>query len=262
MGLGDNLMATGMARGAAKRGKRIAFGDGYRIRWDQHSGLIFHGNGNIAPPGHEGARDLEWIAFYKGSRIYNKSDGRRWIWNYEFRPIPGELFLRREEIRPYLNNRKGFVLIEPNVPAFKSIAPNKQWPVNRYEDVALALRKAGIDVVQMVHRGGANRLHNARHVETPTFRCALAMMQRAGLYVGPEGGLHHAAAAFNVPAVVLFGGFIPPQVTGYETHTNLTGDAEACGSLSRCDHCIAAMNRIGADEVLDASLKHLERRAA
>jgi hypothetical protein len=31
MGYGDELMATGMARGAAARGKRVAFGDGQRI---------------------------------------------------------------------------------------------------------------------------------------------------------------------------------------------------------------------------------------
>jgi hypothetical protein len=57
--------------------------------------------------------------------------------------------------------------------------------------------------------------------------------------------------------VVLFGGFIPPSVTGYGGHANLTGGAEACGSLDPCRHCQAAMGRIGVDEVHAAALERL-----
>jgi ADP-heptose:LPS heptosyltransferase len=79
-------------------------------------------------------------------------------------------------------------------------------------------------------------------------------LARAKLYIGAEGGLHHAAAALGVPAVVLFGGFIPPLVTGYETHINLTGGAqEACGSLKPCDHCRKAMDAISVEEVAAAA---------
>ncbi len=35
LGYGDNLMATGMARGAACRGKRIAFGNGRRLHGER-----------------------------------------------------------------------------------------------------------------------------------------------------------------------------------------------------------------------------------
>jgi hypothetical protein len=59
--------------------------------------------------------------------------------------------------------------------------------------------------------------------------------------------------------VVLFGGFIPPAVTGYNTHTNLTGGAVACGSFLPCDHCRAAMLNIGVDEAEAAALKYLEK---
>jgi hypothetical protein len=70
--------------------------------------------------------------------------------------------------------------------------------------------------------------------------------------------MHHGAAAMNIPAVVLFGGFVPPAVTGYDSHTNLTGGAEfACGSFRYCEHCIAAMKAISVDEVVTAALEHL-----
>jgi hypothetical protein len=51
---------------------------------------------------------------------------------------------------------------------------------------------------------------------------------------------------------VLFGGFIPPQVTGYDLHTNLTGGAEACGHVEPCKHCQRAMANISVDQVKDA----------
>lgn len=263
LGYGDNIMAAGMARGAAQRGKRIAFGDGKRLIWDQHSKAIFDHNQNIAAPGMERASNVEWIEFYKGNRLYNQVGPKRdrWIWNYDFRPVPGEMFFTHEEKRYAAQFGEGFVVIEPNVPAFKSVAPNKQWPVDRYEMVAAALIARGCDVVQFAY-GAANRVRSASFLSTPNFRLALAVLARAGLYIGPEGGMHHGAAAVGIPAVVLFGGFIPPKVTGYDAHTNLTGGAEACGSLQPCAHCTAAMNAISAEEVEEAAIRHLKKAAA
>lgn len=250
-------MASGMARGASLRGKRIAFGDGIKIIWDQNSEMIFRGNPNVAAPESLGG-NVEWIGFHRGNRIYNRQGDGRWIWNYEFRPIPGELFLSLDEKRFGEKAGKGFVVIEPNVPAFKSVAPNKQWPVERYDNVARRLRGLGYEVIQFDY-GKGRRISGAKQVGTSTFRHALAILANAAIYIGPEGGLHHAAAAFGKPGVVLFGGFIPPQVTGYDIHTNLTGGAEACGSLRPCSHCRGAMNAISVDQVFNAAIEHLRK---
>jgi hypothetical protein len=259
MGLGDNLMATGMARGAAQRGKRIAFGAGGKIIWDQHSGLIFRGNPNIAPPGSEGASDLEWVPFYKGHRLYNRREGDRWVWNYDFRAAPGEMFFTEEEREFGAQFGRGFILIEPNVAKFKSVAPNKQWPVDRYRSVAAALKRAGHEVRQFRYPGSAG-LPDVPTIRAKSFRHALAVLAHAALYVGPEGGLHHGAAAVGIPGVVLFGGFIPPDVTGYPTHINLTGGAKDCGSLNRCSHCVAAMAAISVKQVCEASVQKLSEK--
>lgn len=251
-------MAAGMARGASKRKKRVAFGDGRKIIWDQNSKAIFWGNPNIASPGSERGSNIEWIHFYKGHRIYNTQGSGRWIWNYEFRPTPGEVFFSRAERKYAETFGKGFVVVEPNVPAFKGCAPNKQWPTDRYDEVAFQMRVAGYEVLQFVY-GGGHLIAAARHIKTTDFRHGLALLARSALYIGPEGGLHHGAAAVGLPAVVLFGGFIPPAVTGYETHTNLTGGAKACGSLTTCAHCRAAMAKITIDEVVAAAKSHLSK---
>lgn len=253
MGLGDQLIATGMARGAAANGKRIAFGDQRRIIWDGNSPQIFKGNPNIAPPGSEGAPDIEWIAYYKGQRVYNHHEPgtNRWIWNYDFHPIPGEMYFDAQEQAFADALTPGFVLIEPNVPWWKPVAPNKNWGLKNFQAVADKMLADGHDVAQFSF--GHVKLSGVRIIQSPTFRHALAALSRAKLAIVPEGGIHHGAAAVNVPAVVLFGGFIPPKVTGYPSHINLTGGAEACGIFTPCQHCTEAMARISVDEVLQAA---------
>lgn len=274
MGAGDALMGSGMAKGAASRGKKIAFGNGQRIFWDQNSDPVFRGNPNIARPGMERLPNLEWIDYYKGHRVYNKVGANRWIWNYEFKAQPGQIFLSREERKSAEKFGSGFVVMEPNVPQWKSVAKNKQWPVDRYDEVSRRLLQQGVQVVQLGYVGATHRLKGTSILATPSFRAALAVLGRAALYIGPEGGMHHGSASekcdFNDshvvnkpnPAVVIFGGFIPPQVTGYDTHTNLTGGAEACGSFGTCSHCAAAMDRITVEEVVKAAEIHLEKVAA
>lgn len=246
-------MATGMARGAAERGKRIAFGEGRRILWDRHSEIIFRGNPNIASPGSEGSPDLEWINFHKGHRGYVRSAGNHWKWSRTFRLKPGQFFFSEQEIEFASNVGSGFIVIEPNIPS-KIGAPNKQWPKDRYALLAQRLISAGHRVVQFSY--GASQIGGVEQIRVPSFRYAASVLERASLYVGPEGGLHHAAAAVGRPAVVFFGAWIPPQVTGYDIHTNLAV-GEACGALFDCLHCRQAMQSISVDRVFEAARTYL-----
>ncbi|RWC25904.1 glycosyltransferase family 9 protein [Mesorhizobium sp.] len=257
MGLGDQIMASGLARGAAARGKRIALGDGRRIVWEKTSFDIFRGNPNVAPPGSEGAPDLEWLAYYKGHRLYNRRVGDRWVWNLSFRAKPGEIFFDAAETAAGMRHGESFVVVEPQSAQWKTVAPNKDWGVANFQAVADRLRGLGLRVVQFRSEQSPVALRNVEQLATTSFRDALAILARASLYIGAEGGLHHGAAAVGIPAVVLFGGFIPPAVTGYSTHTNLTGGAQACGSLKPCKHCRAALAGITIDDVFNAALRQL-----
>src|ERR1700752_4313118 len=99
MGYGDEIMASGLARGAHLRGKRVAFGDGRRIHWSHASYHIFANNPNIAAPGAEKRNvELEWIPFYQTSRGYAKRVPGGWEWNLDFHATPGELFFKEQEI--------------------------------------------------------------------------------------------------------------------------------------------------------------------
>lgn len=268
MGYGDELIASGQARGAKARGKRIAFGNGQLILWHRFAFEIFDNNPNVAPPGSESAEDIEWVANHVGARPYNRDNKieRKW----EFVPgqikAPGEVFFKPEELDWAKRNAPTdpFVLVEPNVPKFKASAPNKQWPLDRYQDLTNRLRARGLKVVQFRYElpyGPGHALSGAQGVHAPSFRHALALLRHARLFLGPEGGLHHGAAAVDVPAVVLFGSYISPSVTGYAHHHNhYTGMQNGCGSYDMCEHCVQGMQRIKTDDVLASCEQALEER--
>src|SRR5262245_1161161 len=258
MGIGDEVMATGFARGAAARGKRIAFGDGRKLIWGPWCREAFKNNPNIAHRPDEPG--VEWCDYYKGHRNYNRLDSarRRWIWNYDFKAPAGEFFFDNIEQAMSLR-RPGAVLLEPNVPWHKSVAINKDWGQARWQELANKLTRAGWRVLQTSY--GEVRLFNVGIVPVASFREAAAIVQSVDLAIVPEGGLHHAAAAVGTRAIVIFGGFIPPQVTGYSwPHINLTGSAEACGSLDRCLHCRQALDRIEVDHVFALADANLHQR--
>lgn len=258
MGYGDELLGSGMARGAAARGKRIAFGDGKRIIWSAHSHEIYRNNPNVAPPGSEGMHDLEWIRHYRGNRLYARSVNGRWIWNMSFSPQRGEVFFSQAEIDA-VSVEPGFILIEPSV---KNTAINKQWPKERYAVLAQTLIAAGHRVAQFTH-SGPPIASGVGLLRARSFREALVYLRAAALYIGPEGGLHHGAAAVGKRAVVIFGGFISPKTTGYPEHINLFTGGTACGVNARkCPHCVSAMNAITVPTVVAAAYECLERRVS
>lgn len=253
-------MATGFARGAAKRGKKIAFGDGRKIQWGPYAAEIFSNNPNIARPGQEFAPGIEWIDHFKGHRRYNHADhaNRRWIWNYDFKAMPGEFFFDdvEKKLAKSLNGKS--IVIEPNVPWWKEAAPNKDWGEAKWKAIAKDLFDQGYDLVQFKHSYTRRVIENAKLIEPGQFRKAVAILSGARLYVGPEGGMHHAAAAVNIPAVILWGGFTPSETLGYDNQISLTGGAKACGSMFPCEHCKQAMASINVPMVLSSCMEILK----
>lgn len=254
MGYGDDIMGSGLCRGAAARGKRIALGDGKKIIWGPWSEEVFRHNPNIAVPGSENAKDIEWVHYYKGHRIYNRLDGNRWVWTRDWKAAPGEMYFDSAE-RAYAQRvESGFILFEPNLQMWKGMAVNKDWGFDRFQVVADRLIADGYRVAQFRHKKSDGKfLRGAELIDSPSFRHALAILQRAKIYVGVEGGLHHGAAAVGTRGVVVFGGFVSPQSTGYDLHVNLFSGGEACGKIVPCQHCRDALDAITVGQVYEAA---------
>lgn len=167
----------------------------------------------------------------------------RWTWQ-RWEIEPGELYLTDEE-RAFGAPYTGSVLVEP---ATKVPNGNKAWAWERWQAVVDAF--PGERFVQ-VGPPGARWLNGVQRVVTNTFREACAVLAVSRACVVPEGGMHHAAAALDVPAVVLYSEFISPDISGYATQRNIRHAGEACGSRVPCHGCKQSMQRITVGEVVE-----------
>lgn len=238
MGYGDDLMVTAQAREVYRLyGVPVVVGP--KAEWSE----VFENNPHILrkPVG-----DYRVLNNYKGTRPYIKAvvDGRMVF--SDFKAQPGELYFKFQE-RLWAQKKTGdkpFIVIEPHTKRMV-FSTNKEWPFERSQKLVDSLP------YRFVQLGPRKTLRGVTHIPTASFRQACSVLDRAALYVGPEGGLHHAAAALGKPAVVIFGGHSDPKVTGYDSHVNISR-GEPCGSMRPCKHCKDAMASISVEEVAQA----------
>ena len=264
MGFGDEIMATADARRLkrADPSAAIVIGDGAREVWSDEAAQVFAGNPHVsrlADVG-RGAR-VVWLRNYYGCRPYldypRGEPGVRQAFA-PYRATPGELYFTADEraaaattAAAVCRDGRPVVSIEPHV----IVGANKDWGLPRWQALVDALRD---DVVFVQPSYGKALLDGVRGIPS-TFRGHAAVLAACDAHVGPEGGLHHAAAAVGCPAVVLFGGRISPRLTGYATHENLFVDVPGspCGMIEACEHCRSCLASIAVDAVVAALRRQL-----
>lgn len=277
MGYGDSLMAIGDAWAMHSRDpkkRKVAIGNGsvvdktdMDLRWGLHNFLA-------SPEEVAAGLDVTWVHSYPGMRPYINYAAMRtalvakgvriikarklvsrlghYIYDLSYRPTPAPIQFNGEEeaLIAAWKARGPFVVVEPYIKA--SAPPSKQWPVERFIAVAKKLQQE-YPVFQI---GAPDRpaTPGIPQIRPENFRQALAYLKAASLYIGPEGGLHHGSAAVGTPAVVIYGGFTSPHITGYpKLHVNLTGNngGKACGTRNgMCPHCKTALDSILVPEVV------------
>jgi hypothetical protein len=240
MGYGDEIMAAGQVRVLQHHSPaRTAIVDRVgRPRWH----ALWQGNRLIATPA-EAAADPQLPRLVNGPGCrpyidYARSTEEHWAYT-SWRCAPGELQVARRE-------PQGYVVVEPHVK--RNASPNKQWGWARWQSLAESLRD--LDLVQLGARG-VPALAGVRRLETGSFLEACSLLGGARAAVLPEGGLHHAAAALDVPAVVIFGSMVSPENMGYDGHDNIyrPHGSGPCGARIPCPACAAVMASIGVGEV-------------
>lgn len=215
---------------------------GHKVRWHP----AWENNPRFALPDEQG----RFLTIHAGGgrRPYiERKTPEKWFWRSDWSPEPGEFYPSDDENR-FGKLLGGYVIIEPTLKLRAS--PNKCWP--HWQELVDALPE-----VPFMQLGPHQTLRGVRFAPTLSFRDAWAVLSHSLAYVGPEGGLHHAAAAVKLPAVVIFGGFISPVQTGYALHTNLFTGGEPCGLRVPCRHCDDAMARIPVEWVAEELRKIL-----
>jgi len=240
MGLGDWLMASGDAKEANERtGKKVKLGDGVRMSWD---GQVFANNPRMAS---NSDTDVVWVKNYQGHRPYLKgTKNGHMLFNDDYKPRVGEIYFNQLEKKNIDKIDKDYIVVEPNVKRVYAHTVNKAW--HGWEE----LFKHDLPWLQL---GDVTVKRYTKWKETATFREALQVLSKAKLFIGTDGGLHHAAAALGIPSVVIWTGFTSPRHLGYDTHRNIHDGSEPCGTYdSVCQHCLLKSKAINVEQVLDA----------
>ena len=256
MGYGDALLVSGHARLAQQKDPRkILVLHQRKPAWSD----VWEHNPRIVRWGTPGDFQLLYgRSLETNMRPYHLAKtARRWHYNLDFRPEVGELYFSEEELQ-FASRFEPYVIIEPNIKPGAS--PNKDWGWDRWHRFSELARNEGIKLFQL-GMFAARRLANTTFIETKSFRLGCAVLSRAKAFVGSEGGLHHAAAALNIPGVVIFGGFTPVELTGYQMHRNLgVSLGNACGMRLPCSHCHREMAKIPPERVIE-QLKEVMRES-
>ena len=283
MGYGDEIMATAFAKIEKKKypERQVVVGDA-KARTAKYS-KIYYNNPNISDPRKlDQNKIVHFVDHNNSNRPYidwTKSKSGKLCWNINHRAIPGELYFDKQEINEAENvikdakkfwktynsiKNKGIIFIETSRIIKKNFMPkqiyNRNWSPERWEKTIDILKKSYL-IVNSTHAKSFK--HDNIFSYGCEFRVACAIMKYCDIYLGPEGGFAHAAAALSKPAVVIFGGWITPKVTGYEFHENLYVDIEGspCGIRDReCDHCKKCMDLITVDNVVNAVERNINKK--
>lgn len=245
MGIGDEVMALGEAQALHE--------------WTGHPVVILdrHGKPRWSPVW-DGCPEVAKKLTSKTSMIVNAGHCRPYIdyqastpdrWRFlPYTPRPARLFLGVGVGRA--DGCDDTIILNPTLKA--NAPPAKRWPLEKWQLLADTL-SSDFDVVQFDHGVDARaRLDRVRTIKTPTFRDAWRHVMQSRVVVTHEGALHHAAAALARPAVVIFGGYISPDTTGYDSHVNLfSGDDRTIGWRRRNELCRLAMEMITVHEVAE-----------
>jgi len=258
MGYGDALMATGEVRILRKKNPDAKFiiGDGKRSYWNE----MFDNNPYIIRGGEAHKyNNIRWIKNYEHNRPYrlygDKLPKDNYNWNLNHNAKRGEIFFSKQEIdfgKKIINQikektyRKKIIFIEPNVKIRRGYE-NRDWGTNNWQAVVNKLKENFV-FVQTTYED-KKRLENCINLDGVNFRSAVALLSMCDFFIGTEGGMHHAAAATLRKGVVIFGGFITPKITGYDSHNNIYIDINGspCGSKLHCKHCEECMKLITPD---------------
>jgi heptosyltransferase-1 len=139
----------------------------------------------------------------------------------------------------------------------------KQWPAEKFGELAQALRAKGFDVVVNAARADdavALQVVDASRGASAVMACdvamLVAMLRRTDLFVGGDTGPMHLAAMLGVPVVALFGPTDPARNGPWGPGVcRVLRNASSVTNYKRVDAVDAGLEKIGVGEVLEAVQK-------
>lgn len=163
-----------------------------------------------------------------------------------------EVFLTEAEIHSARQRLHGL-----NNPIALHLTPgfsqNKQWPLQNYESL---IRACPDYTFVQIGMASEQRISGSIDLRGLPLRDSFATLQQCTAFVGPDSGLAHAAGAFKMPAIVLFGPS-NPVIWGHTQSHNIYKRLRCSPCIDvlqdgKCPYNQLCMNSITVDEVKSA----------
>ena len=270
--LGDDLLATAVARELTQRGRR-------RIWMMSNHPELFEGNRDLTRVVPAEAWYAEYARMLRREYhplMYSEYDPATDTGHPPVRHVIAEMCARlglRGEItlRPYLHLdpaerdaaawADGCIAIQSSGLAARVPMRNKEWYPERFQAVVDALRFRYRFV--QVGLAGDPPLAGAEDLRgRSTPRETAAVLARARLFVGLESFLMHLARAVECPSVIVFGGRVAPWQLGYTCNVNLYSAVACapCWARNTCPYGRQCMADIPAEAVVAGIEQQLARQ--
>ncbi len=273
MGYGDDIMITAHATNLKKKFPERQIVIGNIKKKEAYHSVVYDNNPNIADCRNvDLKKPIHIIDYHEGNRPYidyKKSlSSKKYIWNKNFKPTPGELYFTKDENtnadevidkahkfwqKNHKQKAKKIIFVETSSTKIDDYQysikhKNKDWGHSNWINLINQIKDKYL-IIQSVHEK-STKIDGVYSDLKINFRLACAVINKCDLYVGPEGGFGHVAAALKKNAVIYFGGWISPNVIGYDSHYNIYYDHKdsPCGEFRKlCSHCEKARKNIKVD---------------
>ncbi len=141
----------------------------------------------------------------------------------------------------------------------------KQWPAERFGEVARALAADGLTSLINFgpgEEGLAKQVEETSGGTTVSISCSIgeliALTRRLRLFIGGDTGPLHLAAAMGIPVIAIFGPTDPARNGPYGAKNIVLRNAASRTSLSHTSASDPGLLRIMPDEVISAARRLLE----
>ena len=139
---------------------------------------------------------------------------------------------------------------------------SKQWPLDRYEELAFRLEDDGVDLVANVPPSRGKELSALPHVKVHTSSLSglIYATRQSSAVLGLDSGPLHLAAVLQKPGVALFGPTDPARNGPYGTSIQVLRAPGAKTTYKRRDEVDDSMAALSVDQVYQ-SLRHALKAA-
>lgn len=136
--------------------------------------------------------------------------------NLDYSEIINEIYLSELEIKEYtkkFNLPKNYAIVNPN--AKISYTPNKQWGINKYQEVIKQCQN--IFWIQVGVLGDSSLEGVENYIGLTSFRELAFLVKKADFVLADEGLLNHIASAFKTKSLVVHSGFSQIEISNYDS---------------------------------------------